>query len=130
MVNFVRDQQPKPVAVLVDVAIGAIVGRHRDRSDLVSATTEHADRLFGPVSTLTWELIAEGVGEGGVPLVHQIDRRRNHERPDTSIRDGLNAEKRLAAPSWKDNAATSVMSPPCIECCLLVLAWLDLERRF
>ncbi|EMA43465.1 hypothetical protein C448_09757 [Halococcus morrhuae DSM 1307] len=62
-----------------------------------------------------------------MPLVHQIDRRRDDERPDTSIGDGLDAEKRLPAPSWKDNAATSVMTAPCIECCLLVLAWLDLE---
>ena len=75
------------------------------------------------------QLIAEGVGEGGVPLVHQVDRRRNHERGDTSIRDGLNPKKRLAAPGREHDAASSVMGSPRIERRLLVLAWIDLERR-
>ena len=129
VVNFVRDQQPELIAILVDVAICAVIGRHGNRSDLVGAATKHADRLPGPVSASVWQLVTEGVGEGGVPLVHQINRRRDYESPDTSIRDGLDAEKRLPAPSREYDAATTVIGPPCIECCLLVLAWLDLERR-
>src|SRR5699024_8021325 len=105
------------------------IGCHRDRPDLVGAATEHADRMFRPISAPRGQLVAEGVGEGGVPLVHQIDRRRDYERPDTSIRDRLNTEKRLPAPGRQHDAATTVMGSPRIECCLLVLAWLDLERR-
>jgi len=43
------------------------------------------------------ELVAEGVGERGVPLVHEVNRRRHDESTDASVGDGLQPEERLPA---------------------------------
>ena len=75
------------------------------------------------------QLIAEGVGERRVPLVHQVDRRRDHERGDASVSDRLDTEERLPTPGREHDAASSIMSMPRIERGLLVLARLDLEYR-
>jgi len=71
VVFLVDDEQAELIAVLVDVAVGAVVGGDGDRGDVVAAAAEDADRFR--------ELVAEGVGERGVPLVHEVNRRRHDE---------------------------------------------------
>ena len=43
------------------------------------------------------ELVAEGVGERGVPLIREAGRRRHDERADAGVGDGLQPEERLPA---------------------------------
>jgi len=119
-VFFVDNKQAELVAVLVDVAIGTIVGGDSNRGDVVAPTAEHADRLR--------ELVAKGVGEGSVPLVHEIDRRRHDERTNASIGDCLQAEERLPAARWEDHAPSATVIDPRIEGGLLVVTRFDMER--
>ena len=48
------------------------------------------------------ELITKGVGEGGVPLIHQVNRRDDNKRTDTGVSDSLDGEEDLTAASWEE----------------------------
>jgi len=86
----------------------------------VAATAEDADRLR--------ELLTKGVGERGVPLIHQIDRRRDDERADAGVSDGLEAEERLPAARGGGRRCPAVVVDPGVEGGLLVVSWFDVER--
>jgi hypothetical protein len=62
-----------------------------------------------------------------VPLIHQVDRWRNYECGDTSIRDRLDTEERFPTPSREHDAAATIIGSPRIERGLLVLSRFDLE---
>jgi hypothetical protein len=119
MVGFVGDEQAEPVAVLVDIPVGAVVGRDCERADVVTPATEDAD--------LVRELLAERVGERGVPLVHQVDGRGNDECADAGVGDGLQSEERLPAAGREDDRPLPVVRTPRVECGLLILTRFDLE---
>jgi hypothetical protein len=85
----------------------------------VTATAEHANAIG--------RLATGDVGEGGVQLVHQIDRRCVNRCADTGVGDSLQAQKRLAAAGGQDDGTLTVVITPRFEGGLLVVSGLDLE---
>jgi len=86
----------------------------------VATTSENANTVL--------ELITKGVGEGGVPLIHQVNRRDNNKRTDTGVSDSLDGEEDLTAASWEDDTPMSVVMPPRCQGVLLVVSWFDSDR--
>ena len=76
VVALVEDEQAELVPEPVDVLIGRVVGRDRQRLDVVVAAAEQPD------------LDAEGERQLVVPLVHQVDRRRDDQARPLGLVDG------------------------------------------
>jgi len=121
VVFLVDDEQAELIAVLVDVAVGAVVGGDGDRGDVVAAAAEDADRFR--------ELVAEGVGES--VACHWFMRSIvgvTTRVPDASVGDGLQPEERLPAARGEYDTPSPIVVDPGVERRLLVVTRFDVER--
>ncbi len=97
---LVEDQKAVTIAPLFEMDIGGIVDGDGQRLQVEVAAAEQADRHV------------EGHRQLAVPLVEQVDGRRDDQRRAGGALDGEDREERLAGAGGQDhNAATPLPDP-------------------
>ena len=100
MVALVEDHEAEARAEVLHVQVRRVVGRDRERLDVVLAAADDADRA------------AEGGAEQVVPLADEIERRRDDERAAPLVVDGQERDVGLAGARRQDDDAAAAMRAP------------------
>ena len=88
VVALVEDEQAEAIAPAFHMDVRRVVGGHRERLDVVIAAAHQADGA------------AEGLRQFPVPLVQQVDCRRDYERRPGGFLDRQDRSERLARCPW------------------------------
>ena len=112
MMAFVEDHQAVAVAPALQVDVGRIVGRDRQRLQIVRSSTDQANRYL------------EGCEQLVVPLVEQVDGRSNNQAGPTGLLNGQNGDMSLSGPGGQHHDAMAAMAPPGLESLGLVREWI------
>ena len=111
--HLVKNNQFEGIAVLGNQIARRVIGGDGKRQYLLLAAVIHP--YVG----------GKGVDQPRIPLVQQINRRRNHHAGAIHPADRLNGDKRFPRARWEYNAPTSSSLVPCCQGCHLVIVWLS-----
>ena len=100
VVAFVEDDESEAVSQPLHVQIGRVVGGHRDRLDVVIAAAQEPD------------FDVEAQGELVVPLIQEVDRRRDDQRGPAGFFDRHAGEVGLAGSGRQHDHSSSARIPP------------------
>ncbi len=108
MVRLVVDDEAVPVADLLHVDVGAVVGGDRDRPDLVASIAQDPG------------VEAQPLLDPALPLVHQVAQRHDDQRRDAVAGDQGQRDLGLARTRGLDDDPPASGLLPCLHRGLLI----------
>src|SRR5262249_18831496 len=100
MMALIEDDQSEAASETVHIQVGRVVSGYRQRLDVVVSAAEQTD------------LDAKAECELVIPLVHEVDGRRDDQRRPAGLLDGHAGKVRLPGPSGEDDDAPAPGLPP------------------